>query len=1664
VKIRSSWLWILALLLPLLTVAGTVALYRHGPLVWQLYILYSLNLLTHPLILMFLILTVSTLGVVMVMRHRHRTELLAFGFLLSAVLHLLTVSCFSLWIVDRPTLEMSDDGERYEIAAGPQSFSESAVGEDLRSMLQEVSATDARELDSHTQTERANEPSPVHKPADLDLPERASTKPDRQQIEAAESELKQAVEALLESLPTPSPHRDATKLVQLESIETEEAPREPESLPEPTIEITQAEDPFKPSEKPMETPEAPTPNKSPVDHERETVELVSDLVAELRVEEALEKSTPEQAVDDLAMEAIQAETTPEDVPATVDPTERDVSDALQHQLQQAAAEVHSEVAPPEVVNPETVASAKMRHELPLINPYSRDVAQTAAQALETFTDKLSLNIADERELLPTEDSPRRDQEPEPEPRDLTTGRVDDRQQDSTPQMHKPTVDMPDREYAPRAASVTAESIQARQSQTVADALTSQRMDPRHDAPALAIQGNMTPLPAPRESEIAPATVDPTERDVSDALQHQLQQAAAEVHSEVAPPEVVNPETVASSKMRHALPSINPYSRDDVAEIAAQALETFTDKLSLNIADERELLPTEDSPRRDQEPEPEPRALTTGRVAERQRDSTPQVHKPTVDMPDREYAPRAASVTAESIQARQSQTVADTLTPQPKGPRHDAPSLAVRGNMTPLSAPRESEAAPARIQPAQSLATVRSARTAPERIPEATPQGTPALPLQSDRPQATSLADAGRVATATSAKALPAVSEAIAATSSTPGRSEAITMNIGGRLMRVEPSPHTTALKPAPLSSRDIVTAYRQGQQAHAAPAAPRPSTTIAAPRDAMTRVSQHSIAASDSIRVLQQPRKQAPTVSATLTAVTPTAQRDVVNVGHAPSAIPMARTGEVARAQTVTDVHAFSQGRLAMARSAEAMQPARPEYASAVGLPETPRRSATALESTPAPQAMSTTEPTPRRGALPGLSNARHSDPHGQTGTRAVAVTGQQRLIATSPSAQRADAAAAAAEPRNIQVSRGRGSAARRRTLPSRNATAMPQTIPLPATRTAASTWAPESPTMEARSTAIETSADTTASSPRAQPIERLSMRIAKVAPQSPAGGARAANTPARTTTPQTLRIVRHERRSPDALLPEQGIPPPRTTLVGETATRDAKGSRLPVHLSAPSVLTAPDVATTISDRLTTPGSAMATKWSPAQHGIPASTQAMLRESRPRQSAPTESPSRKARSGERAFSVSRSGRRDMTETSRSVPRTGGMLSRPKLAERSHDRASLELGTRDRNSHADVDAAIANDARDSVRSLIAAEVAASRESPSKKAIYQLRSPDKRKQLIETLGGTVDTESAVEEALDWLAASQSKNGRWDVDDFEGADECGGRGNQANADVGITGFTLLSFLGAGYTHVGGKHQETVRKALDWIMGGIGPDGDLRQGGQMYDQAMATTALCEALSLTGDSRLKPVAERAVQFILDAQNPEAAWRYNPRDDNDTSVTGWQILALKSAELAGIKVPPQHYRWTELWLDQVRSGEAGGLYLYRAGHAVTPVMTAEGWFCQIFMGAQSKSRGQQESNDYIMQHLPVWSEDIPGAINFYYWYYATLALHLSGSESFDVWNAALTSALLKGRVTEGPAAGTWDPVSHIGVRGGRVYSTAVATLCLEVYYRFLPFYKPQQDR
>ena len=1458
-KSPKSRLWLLILLLPVATVAGTVLLYQYGPPIFQLYILYSLDLLTHPLIALFLVLTLCTLTAVMILRYRHRSELLAFAFLFSAVLHLLTVAFFSLWLVQQPVVEMSDDDIRHEITTGLPSFSETMVGEDLRSLLQEIAVQeDVRELEARAETAESPDTPVEHEQAAVELPERDIPLPSRQQIEVDDTAMEQPVDEHLEALPVPTPDRDTTKLVHVEQIETrpEPTPKPPDRVDVAELEIEQTETPFTPDEQSVDTPAPELPEVDRPDYERDAVELAKATVAELRVEERLEERQTEQTVDQITME-LEQEATPTEDTQTVEPTERNVSDAASYDERAEISDVQTETQTPDMT-PEraTLASAvESNPELPSFTRPTHEVAEDSSQVPATAADSMILELADERPLLPAEREALNTEPVQANPRELATDRVDDVRTEATPLADVPAVDAPSVTHVPQSASV-------------------EMMEARHrDAPGV----------------------------------------------------------------------------------------------------------------------------------------------------------------SESLTAREATSLSLD------------PASAIRDSMDALAVAREAETGVETLSPARDLHADRTARAAAPALPAAGRPMTPQPVPVTEPGQATSLADTRRVQTAAPATALPTVSER-PSSPMTQDAPDTITVAVGGRLMLVEASPQTTALRPAPLSSRDIITAYRR-ESPDSRSDVPLPETSqVAAPGDALSRVSQQSIMVSDSIRSLN-PRGQAPEMDATLAQVMPATRDNAVNVSRAASTIAMPTAGSVVRSRTVKDVQRFAQGRVAVAAPSDDVPTAMPATGHRVS-PVPTQTARSALRTT-------SEAGVGRRREMPRAGDEIDAAPSTSPSSERIAVAVAGHINQTAVPRDDRQATPSAEErktPRDIRVARLQTVADYAASHQMTGLTAAPaRTVSLPSVDVAVKGWDPSVPTMTEREARVDGSTVTEAPRLRVQPVERIATQVSAV-PQSqlvvesPRAGAQ------NRYDDQALDVTRLAVARSDASLPEHGVPPPRTTFIARTPTGKTAGSRLPVGVSGVPAATEPTPTVSPSDRLAStgfaPSRALPVLDLSAERGDPARTV----------SAPGKVAARTAPSGDRVFSLSRRGSRRSSEAATVAHESGRTVPRPELSERAHDRTHVALD-RVSDAHASVSDDVSSSAADRLRSLIAAEVAASRELPSKRAIYQLRSPDKRKEHIEALGGSSRTESAVEEALDWLAASQSKNGRWDVDDFEGAEECGGRGNQADADVGITGFTLLAFLGAGYTHIGGKHQDTVKKAIDWLVAGIGPDGDLRRGGQMYDQAMATTALCEAISLTGDTRLKPVAERAVQFILDAQNPGAAWRYHPRDDNDTSVTGWQILALKSAELAGITVPPQHYHWTELWLDEVRSGEEGGLYLYRAGHAVTPVMTAEGWFCQLFMGEQSKTRGQQESNAYVMQHLPVWSREVPGAINFYYWYYATLALHLSGSESFGVWNDALTTALLQGRVTEGPAAGTWDPASHIGIRGGRIYSTAVATLCLEVYYRFLPFYK-----
>ncbi len=344
-------------------------------------------------------------------------------------------------------------------------------------------------------------------------------------------------------------------------------------------------------------------------------------------------------------------------------------------------------------------------------------------------------------------------------------------------------------------------------------------------------------------------------------------------------------------------------------------------------------------------------------------------------------------------------------------------------------------------------------------------------------------------------------------------------------------------------------------------------------------------------------------------------------------------------------------------------------------------------------------------------------------------------------------------------------------------------------------------------------------------------------------------------------------------------------------------------------------------------------------------------------------------------------------------------------------------------------------------------------------YAQRAPEQRKELLDAMGGSNDTEQAVNRALSWLAEHQSTDGRWDSDGFdEGCGKCGGE-TDVEVDIALTGLSLLSFLGANHTHIeDGMYRDTVSRAIDWLLDQQVEDGDLRGHETMYSHGIATIALAEALSMTGDLRLRPAVERAVDFIENARNHRAGgWRYEPGQAGDTSVLGWQVMAVKSARLAGVGVPNRTFEAARDWLDKVSTRRHRGLYAYQPNRKPSPAMTAEGMFVQLVLGRHPHDARTRESAALVVQTLPDWDADA----STYTWYYATLALFQRQGPEWSTWNDALTTELLDHQRDRGRPTGSWDPVDEWSNVGGRVYQTAICTLMLEVYYRYLPMYADQ---
>ena len=349
-----------------------------------------------------------------------------------------------------------------------------------------------------------------------------------------------------------------------------------------------------------------------------------------------------------------------------------------------------------------------------------------------------------------------------------------------------------------------------------------------------------------------------------------------------------------------------------------------------------------------------------------------------------------------------------------------------------------------------------------------------------------------------------------------------------------------------------------------------------------------------------------------------------------------------------------------------------------------------------------------------------------------------------------------------------------------------------------------------------------------------------------------------------------------------------------------------------------------------------------------------------------------------------------------------------------------------------------------------------------------------------GGSASTEKSLTDGLEWLKWHQSEDGSWDSDGFmancgqiQAGSHCDG-GGEATHDVGLSGLALLAFLGDGHTTREGLYKEQVAKGIKWMKDQQDVDtglfGDRVGHSFMYDHSIASLAMCEAYYFSRSPLLKRSAQDAVNFISRARNPYGAWRYDypPNGDSDTSVTGWAVFAMKSAEEGKLVVDPEGYVGAAQWLNDVTdpaTGRTGYDTIGSASSRVTGLndrfptnkgeaMTAVAILSRVFIGQDVLHDPLVDKGANLLKaHLPEWDPDGMGN-DIYYWYYGSYALFQLGGPRWEAWNRSAKKALVDNQRHDGDLKGSWDPKDAWGHAGGRVYMTSLAVLCLEVYFRY----------
>lgn len=312
-------------------------------------------------------------------------------------------------------------------------------------------------------------------------------------------------------------------------------------------------------------------------------------------------------------------------------------------------------------------------------------------------------------------------------------------------------------------------------------------------------------------------------------------------------------------------------------------------------------------------------------------------------------------------------------------------------------------------------------------------------------------------------------------------------------------------------------------------------------------------------------------------------------------------------------------------------------------------------------------------------------------------------------------------------------------------------------------------------------------------------------------------------------------------------------------------------------------------------------------------------------------------------------------------------------------------------------------------------------------------------------TPPTAAAVDRGLEYLAAQQQSG--------EGEEEGAFRRGTYSRNVAVVSLAGLAFMASGSTADRGPYAEQISRAVGYILRNTRESGFIcyeraASHGPMYGHGFATLFLAEAYGTTRRNDLRKKLAKAVKLIINTQNREGGWRYQPEPrEADISVTVCQVMALRAARNAGIHVPSETIKRCIEYVKKCHNSDGGFRYMLPPGVSAFP-RSAAGLVALYSAGVYDGPEVEQ-SLKYLSQYLPSPERSVPGGHYFYGQYYAAQAMWLAGEEYAVRWFPAIGAELLRLQ----RADGAWmDDL-------GREYGTAMAAIVLQVPRNMLPIFQ-----